>query len=177
MANHDAAAMLELRPASLNAAPLPEGKNVHQIVLTPVAYISDGVGGVGQRSSRRFDAASFVLDSKTLPLPAAVHEGDHGPVAVTAPSDSQDASTVARSDAATARDAAFALFERQSQAAAEERSALAIPTDARQRRILGAAVILAVSAGPAYKWWRRRSAPLVEQPRTKKLRQASPLPA
>jgi len=81
------------------------------------------------------------------------------------------------SDAATARDAAFALFERQSQAAAEERAALAIPTDARQRRILGAAVILAVSAGPAYKVWRGRSAPLVEQPRAKKLRQASTMTA
>jgi hypothetical protein len=176
MANYDAAGMLELRPASLEATPLPEAGRANRIGVTPASYFSDDAGRAGQRTSRQLDAVRLVLDSKTLPLPPVVHDGDEGQVADIAAFESQEATNAGESDAATARDAAFALFERQSQAAAEERATLAIPTDARQRRMLGAAVVLAVSAGPAYKWWRRRTAPLIEQPRLRKFRQASPLP-
>jgi hypothetical protein len=177
VANYDAPAMIQLRPASLDAAPLPEAEQANRIVVTPASYISDDTGSAVQRATRQFDAVRLMLDSKTLPLSAAMHDGEVGRASYNAASESQEAAMAQESDAATARDAAFALFERQSQAAAEQQAALAIPTDARQRRILGAAVVLAVSAGPAYKCWRRRTAPLVEQPRLKKPRLASPLPA
>jgi hypothetical protein len=150
-------------------------ERIDRSAFTPASYVSnDGVAA--SREGQRL-AAHLVFKAELAPVEIA-GQGDAGDLIATPTTiESQHgSSTVASDEASAARDAAFALFERQTEAAAEEKAALAATAGSRQRRILGTALVLAVSAGPAYKLW-RRNVPLAEQPQRKKPLLASPLPA